>query len=56
MEMREILRQLKNILSFALDAVFDEDKSTVERICRKKKVEEWISSTVRVYHRNIRYI
>lgn len=33
----EILRQLKNILSFALDAVFDEDKSTVERICRKKE-------------------
>lgn len=33
----EILRQLKNILSFAIDAVFDEDKSTVERICRKKE-------------------
>ena len=33
----EILRQLKNILSYAIDAVFDEDKSTVERICRKKE-------------------
>lgn len=33
----EILRQLKNIISFALDAVFDEDKSTVERICIKKE-------------------
>ncbi len=33
----EILRQLKNVLSFALNAVFDEDKSTVERICRKKE-------------------
>lgn len=36
----EILRQLKNIISFALDTVFDEDKSTVERICIKKKAEE----------------
>lgn len=33
----EILRQLKNIISFALDAVFDEDKSIVERICIKKE-------------------
>lgn len=33
----EILRQLKNILSFALDAIFDENKSAVERICRKKE-------------------
>ena len=33
----EILRQLKNILSFALNTVFDEDRSSVERICRKKE-------------------
>lgn len=33
----EILRQTKNILSFTLDAFFDEDKSTVERICKKKE-------------------
>lgn len=33
----EILRQIKNVLSFALDAVFDEDKSAIERICRKNE-------------------
>ena len=29
----EIMRQLKNILSFALNCVFDEDKAVVEKIC-----------------------
>lgn len=33
----EIFRQLKNILSFGLNAVFDEDRATVERICKKKE-------------------
>lgn len=33
----EILRQLKNILAFGLNAVFDEDRATVERICKKKE-------------------
>lgn len=32
----EIIRDLKNILSFGLDCVFDEDKSLVEKVCRIK--------------------
>ena len=34
---KEILHQTKNILSFTLDAFFDDDKSTVERICKKNE-------------------
>ena len=33
----EILRQFKNIFSFMIDAVFDEEKSVVERICKPKE-------------------
>lgn len=33
----EILRQFKNIFSFVIDAVFDEEKSVVERICKQKE-------------------
>lgn len=36
---KEILHQTKNILSFTLDAFFDDDKSTVERICKKMKMQ-----------------
>lgn len=32
----EITRQLKNILSFSLNCIFDEDKATVEKVCRTK--------------------
>jgi len=32
----EIMRQLKNILSFSLNCVFDEDKAVVEKICKLK--------------------
>ena len=35
----EILRQLKNILSFAMNGVFDEDKLTVKELCREKNPE-----------------
>ena len=32
----EVMRQLKNIVAFSLNCVFDEDKSVIEKICRKK--------------------
>lgn len=32
----EVVRQLKNVLSFAMNGVFDEDKSIIKKICRSK--------------------
>lgn len=32
----EVVRQFKNIMAFVLKGVFDEDKSVIEKICRKK--------------------
>lgn len=32
----EVVRQFKNIMAFVLKGVFDEDKSVIEKMCRKK--------------------
>ena len=32
----EVVRQLKNVLAFALNGVFDESRAVIEKICRKK--------------------
>ncbi|MCH5249860.1 MAG: hypothetical protein J1E98_08000 [Lachnospiraceae bacterium] len=33
----EVIKQLKNILSFSLDCIFDEEKAVIERVCRRGK-------------------